>query len=225
MNGMFLESIRANRQDSAPLEQENVKETSSLAAYVIAGPNGAGKTTFSRKFLPDFVHCTHFLNADLIAAGLSPFAPHMQDFRAARLMLTRIKELTASRESFAFETTLSGRGYVRTITELKSAGYEINLFFLWLPNPETAMARVKQRVEMGGHNIPEDVIIRRYWSGLNNLSKLYIPLSDRFFLYNSSLLPPELILENDRNKSMVHDQDKAKQVLDCADRPTPPIPR
>ena len=100
--------------------------------YVIAGPNGAGKTTFASEFLPDFVNCRQFLNADLIAAGLSPFAPETQNMRAGRLLLTRIKELTGARESFGFETPLSGRGYVRHFENLRKNGYRVVLFFLRL---------------------------------------------------------------------------------------------
>ena len=119
--------------------------------YVIAGPNGAGKTTFANEFLPDFVHCREFLNADLIAAGLSPFAPETQNVRAGRLLLTRIKELTAAKMSFGFETTLSGRGYVRMLTEMKRTGYRIVLFFLGLADVDVAIARVKNRVRQGVH--------------------------------------------------------------------------
>ena len=101
--------------------------------YVIARPNGAGKTTFASKYLPGFVQCKEFLNADLIAAGLSPFNPESQNFAAGKLMLRRIDELTAQRVNFSFETTLSGRGYLRRLREMKQAGYEVHLFFLWLP--------------------------------------------------------------------------------------------
>ncbi len=98
------------------------KKDSSII-YVIAGPNGAGKTTFANEFLPDFVHCREFLNADLIAAGLSPFAPETQNFRAGRLLLTRIRELIKQRQDFGFETTLSGRGYLPMFKEMNEQGY------------------------------------------------------------------------------------------------------
>jgi len=125
-------------------------------------PNGAGKTTFSAEFLPDFVNSREFLNADLIAAGLSPFAPETQNLRAGRLLLTRIKELTGGKQDFGFETTLSGRSYVRLLNEMKNDGYRILLFFLWLPSADLAVARVKNRVRQGGHNVPEPVIRRRF---------------------------------------------------------------
>lgn len=111
--------------------------------YVIAGPNGAGKTTFAENFLPDFAHCREFLNADLIAAGLSPFFAETQDFRAGRLLLTRIKELVAAKQNFAFETTLSGRTYVRLLKQMQGQDYTIILLFLWLPNVDMAISRVR----------------------------------------------------------------------------------
>jgi predicted ABC-type ATPase len=117
--------------------------------YVIAGPNGAGKTTFATEFLPDFVHCREFLNADLIAAGLSPFAPETQNFRAGRLLLARIRELTAAKTTFGFETTLSGRGYVPLFRKMRQDGYQIAIFFLWLPSADMAVARVRSARSAG----------------------------------------------------------------------------
>src|SRR4051794_8083647 len=119
-------------------------------AYVIAGPNGAGKTTFAMVFLPGFVHCREFVNADMIAAGLSPFAPEPQAMRAGRLLLTRIKELAEARQDFGFETTLAGRSYLKVIDDLRRSGYQVTLFFLWLPSAETAVERVAGRVREGG---------------------------------------------------------------------------
>lgn len=135
--------------------------------YVIAGPNGAGKTTFASEFLPDFVDCREFLNADLIAAGLAPFAPETQNIRAARLLLERIKELAAAKSDFGFETTLSGRTYARLLKEMQEKhGYKIVLFFLWLPTADMAVSRVANRVRQGGHHVPEIDIRRRhvYWT-------------------------------------------------------------
>ncbi len=171
-----------------------MSEQTSPNVYVLAGPNGAGKTTFSSEFLPDFVHCREFLNADLIAAGLSPFAPETQAMRAGRLQLTRIKELVHKGHNFAFETTLSGRGYVRLLKQMKIKGYRVALFFLWLPSAETACERVHSRVAQGGHNIPVEIIIRRYHSGLKNLFTLYRPIVDILQIYNAATLPPKLLL-------------------------------
>jgi len=161
--------------------------------YVIAGPNGAGKTTFSSEFLPDFVHCREFLNADLIAAGLAPFAPETQNLRAGRLLLERLAELVDQRADFGFETTLSGRTYVKVLRDMKSAGYCVCLFFLWLPSADIAVARVANRVAQGGHPVPPVDIRRRYGAGLRNLFHLYRPLFDVWRLYDASRIPPLLI--------------------------------
>jgi len=169
----------------------------SPTVYVIAGPNGAGKTTFANEFLPGFVNCREFLNADLIAAGLSPFAPETQNLRAGRLLLTRIKELTKAKQNFAFETTLSGRSYVRLLNEMKNDGYRILLFFLWLPSADLAVARVKNRVRQGGHNVPEPVIHRRFESGIRNLFQLYRPQLNAWWLYDASRLPPKAVAEEE----------------------------
>jgi predicted ABC-type ATPase len=180
--------------------------------YIIAGPNGAGKTTFAENFLPDFVHCREFLNADLIAAGLSPFSPETQDLRAGRLLLTRIKELVAAKQSFAFETTLSGRTYVRLLKHMKEQGYSIVLLFLWLPDVNIAISRVKSRVEQGGHNIPTSVIQRRYASGLKNLFQLYRPLADVLKLFDASCLPPKEISNEDKDGLKIFDADAYDQI-------------
>jgi predicted ABC-type ATPase len=161
--------------------------------YVIAGPNGAGKTTFASQFLPDFVKCREFLNADLIAAGLSPFAPETQNLRAGRLLLERIRELAEQQVDFGFETTLSGRTYVKLLTEMKANGYRVVLFFLWLPSADMAVARVENRVEEGGHGVPAEDVRRRYQAGIRNLFRLYCPILNRWWLYDASRLPPKLI--------------------------------
>jgi predicted ABC-type ATPase len=165
--------------------------------YAIAGPNGAGKTTFASEFLPDFVKCREFLNADLIAAGLSPFAPETQNLRAGRLLLERIGELAKERADFGFETTLSGRTYVKLLSDMKASGYRVVLFFLWLPSVEMAVTRVANRVREGGHHVPEDDIRRRYRAGVRNLFRLYHPVLDALWLLNAARLPPSLIASQD----------------------------
>lgn len=162
-------------------------------AYVVAGPNGAGKTTFATEFLPDFIQCRNFLNADLIAAGLSPFDPESQNLRAGRLLLERIRESAADQQDFGFETTLSGRSYVKLIRGLREQGYRIELFFLWLPTAEMAVSRVAERVRKGGHNIPEAVIRRRFKLGLQNLFYLYRSIVDDCWILDGSDLPPRPI--------------------------------
>ncbi len=158
--------------------------------YVIAGPNGAGKTTFATKYLPGIVQCKQFLNADLIAAGLSPFSPESQNILAGRLLLQRIRELSNQRANFGFETTLSGRSYASLFNSLQSMGYHISLFFLWLPSDDVAVSRVANRVRQGGHNIQEIDVRRRFRLGLSNLVKLYSPLINSWVLYDSTCTPP-----------------------------------
>jgi predicted ABC-type ATPase len=161
--------------------------------YVFAGPNGAGKTTFATEYLPAFAECLEFVNADLIAAGLSPFAPETQATRAGELLLMRIKELCEARRDFGFETTLAGRSHVQTLKGMKTAGYRIMLFFLWLPNADLAVARVANRVRQGGHSVAEDTIRRRFDLGLRNLFQMYLPIVDTWWLFDASRFPQLLV--------------------------------
>ena len=160
---------------------------------IIAGPNGAGKTTFAREFLPHEAGCPIFINADLIAAGLAPFSPESAAIPAARLMLQELTRHFVQRTSFAFETTLSGRGYLRQIDRWQAAGYRVKLIFLSLDSPEEGIARVAQRVRQGGHNIPEATIRRRYAAGLDNFHRHYAPRVDAWMLYDNSALTPTLL--------------------------------
>jgi len=160
---------------------------------IIAGPNGAGKTTFAREFLPREAGCPFFVNADLIAAGLSPFAPGAADIRAGRLMLEEIASHVRRRESFAFETTLSGRRYGRMIPRWQRMGYHIKLVFLYLTDVTVAIERVRVRVKQGGHNIPEDVIRRRYEAGWENFQEVYKDLVDVWVLFDNSGEKPVLL--------------------------------
>jgi predicted ABC-type ATPase len=171
---------------------------------IIAGPNGAGKTTFAREFLPKEAGCPAFVNADLIAAGLSPFAPEAVAFQAGRLMLETVAQHVARRNSFAVETTLSGLGYARQIPRWRAAGYGVELHFLSLPCADMAVRRVAERVRHGGHDIPEATIRRRYDAGLQLLNRVYKHLVDEWILYDNSGLTP-LVLDwslnmNDESK-------------------------
>lgn len=159
---------------------------------IIAGPNGAGKTIFAREFLPQEAGCPTFVNADLLAAGLSPFDPGVAAMRAGRLMLEELERHFAARRSFAFESTLSGRGYVRHIRRWQAAGYRLELFFLRLGSPEEAIARVAQRVRQGGHHVPDGVVRRRFTAGLENFRKVYAPMAELWLLYDNSGEAPEL---------------------------------
>lgn len=165
---------------------------------VIAGPNGAGKTTFATEFLPREADCPLFVNADLIAAGLNPFGAGSVAMRAGRLMAKEIREHVRLGNSFAFETTLSGRGYARQIPSWQEMGYRVKLFFLRLPTPERAIGRVAQRVAEGGHDVPEQVIRRRFAAGWYNFEHLYRDLVDEWALYDNSGDEPELLAEGSR---------------------------
>ena len=160
---------------------------------IIAGPNGAGKTTFAREFLPNEADCPAFVNADLVAAGLSPFAPESAAVQAGRLMLQELARHFAAGQSFAFETTLSGRGYATHIRAWQAAGYRVKLIFLRLDSPEEAIARVALRVQQGGHRIPEATIRRRFTSGLTNFECLYAPLVDAWAIYDNAGVTPVLL--------------------------------
>jgi len=160
---------------------------------IIAGPNGAGKTTCARSFLPEEAQCPRFINADLIAAGLSPFAPETATIKAGRLMLEEIAACVRREESFAFETTLSGLGYLRHISQWRARGYHISLYFLALPSAEAAIARVAERVRQGGHSVPEPVIRRRFAAGLRNFDQHYKAEVDAWAKYDNAGAKPVLL--------------------------------
>ena len=173
--------------------------------YVIAGPNGAGKTTFAREFLPKYAECGQFVNADLIALGLSPFAPETAALTAGRLVLERIDDLARQRVDFGVETTLSGRSYVSLFRRLKAEGYRIYLFFLWLPEVDTAVARVADRVRHGGHHVPERDVRRRYLRGLHKFTEVYRPLLDGWILFDNTGETPIIIAEEEGGRLEVRD--------------------
>jgi len=160
---------------------------------ILAGPNGAGKTTFAREFLPDEAQCPTFVNADLIAAGLSPFNPGAAAMRAGRLMVQIIAEHVTRGDSFAFETTLADKGYARHISEWQASGYFVSLQFLALPSPEMAIRRVRERVAQGGHFVADDVVRRRFAAGRANFESTYKALVDTWALYDTSGSEPVLL--------------------------------
>jgi len=163
--------------------------------YIIAGCNGAGKTTASFTVLPEMLDCKEFVNADEIAKGLSPFQPETVSFHAGRIMLERIIELIDFEVDFAFETTLTTISYKNTIELAKKKGYKITLLFFWLNDVKLAIERVATRVSEGGHNIPEDVIIRRYFKGLANLTNVFINICDYWIVIDNSNNPYKFIAE------------------------------
>ena len=173
---------------------------------MLGGPNGAGRTTAAALLLPAALGIREFVNADDIARGLSPFNPEGTAVAAARLMIERIQALARAGESFAFETTCAGRGYVRLLQMCRAAGFRLNLVFLWLPSAEAALARVARRVREGGHGIPDDVVVRRYAAGLRNMRRLYLPLVDAALIYDNSGAGRVLIAERGLDASVVvHD--------------------
>ncbi len=167
-----------------------------LRCVVIGGPNGAGKTTFAREFLPREAGIERFVNADLIAAGISPFNPELAALAAGRLFLAEIERLIAARESFAFESTLAGLRQAEWLRRMKRLGYSIEIVFLRLPSPEMAVARVAARVRQGGHNVPAESIRRRFHRGWANFHSTYRMLADAWAVYDNSSGQPELIDSN-----------------------------
>jgi predicted ABC-type ATPase len=181
--------------------------------YVIAGPNGAGKTTFAHKFLPQYVECLEFVNADLIAGGLSPFDPEKAAIQAGRLMLEQIHSFGKRGLDFGFETTLSGKTYVKLLKDLKKKGYLIHLFFLWISNVKLALERIELRVRNGGHHIPEAVVLRRFDRSLPNFFRYYQPLADSWAIFDNSENIPKMIAFEESGKLVILDQDLFDIIL------------
>ena len=162
---------------------------------VIAGPNGAGKTTFAREFLLREASVIHFVNADLIAGGLSPLRPDLAARRAGRMVLAELNRLVKARQDFAFESTLSGRTYLRLVKRWKAAGYRIEIVFLWLPSVQVALQRIAARVRQGGHNVPRNDVLRRFDRSWKNFRVLYRPLADAWAVYDNAGEAPRLLEE------------------------------
>lgn len=163
---------------------------------IIAGPNGAGKTTFAREFLLRETGVIRFVNADLIAGGLSPLRPELAARQAGRLVLTELSRLVKARENFAFESTLSGRTYLQLLTRWKTAGYRIEIVFLSLQSVQLALQRVATRVRQGGHDVPRADVLRRFERSLDNFHRLYRPLAHTWSLYDNSGNAPRLLERN-----------------------------
>lgn len=179
--------------------------------YIIAGCNGAGKTTASLTVLPEILDCREFVNADNIAKGLSPFQPEKVAVEAGRIMLDRIEDLLRKGESFAIETTLATKIYRKKILLAQQQGYEITLLFFWLQSVEMAKQRVAARVSEGGHNIPTDVIERRYKSGIKNLFEIYLPIVDECAIFDNSNGNAEIIAKKETELEVV-DKEKYNQL-------------
>ncbi len=161
---------------------------------ILSGPNGAGKTTCAQRLLQDFLAVYEYVNADWIAEELSEASKSRSEIRSGKIMLKRIKELTNANKSFAFETTLAPRSFLPWLKSLTKNNYELNLYFIWLRTPELAVERVLSRFKIGGHFVPPNTVIRRYYSGINNFFRLYHPLAKNWIVYdNSGLATPECI--------------------------------
>lgn len=187
--------------------------------YIIAGCNGAGKTTASYTILPEIIDCKEFVNADEIAKGLSPFQPEKVAFEAGRIMIKRINDLLEEKESFAFETTLASKSYRNKILKAKKKDYTITLLFFWLNNINLAKERVKTRVKEGGHNIPNEVIERRYLKGIKNLFDSYLDLVDGALIFDNSYGKHELIAQKFENEEiLVFDQEKFNHLKGYYDK-------
>lgn len=176
--------------------------------YVIAGCNGAGKTTFAKEFLPHEVKCLRFLNADEIARGISPLKPSAGAVQAARLLLTQVEECLKRRETFALETTLSGKTYIRLFRRARQLGYEIELHYLWLQKSSQAVNRVRRRVSMGGHHVPATDVRRRFKRSLEHLVANYLPIATRWAFWDGWQLPPKRLAISD-----AHDVDSVRKLI------------
>ncbi|WP_300674699.1 zeta toxin family protein [Soonwooa sp.] len=187
--------------------------------YIIAGCNGAGKTTASFTILPEILDCKEFVNADEIAKGLSPFQPEKVAFEAGRIMLNRIDELFKNQENFAFETTLATKTYKQKVKFAKENDYNTTLLFFWLRNSDLAKERVKTRVKEGGHNIPTDVIERRYINGIKNLFDIYLQIVDQVLIFDNSEGKPILIAEKNFGEEIViHNLEKFNDLKSYYDK-------
>ena len=182
--------------------------------YIISGPNGAGKTTASYTVLPKILQCKEFVNADEIARGLSPFNPESVAIEAGRLMLKRISDLLQRNESFSIETTLSSRSYFRLVEKAHSQGYDVTLLFLGLKSPQQAIERVAERVAKGGHDIPKDIIVRRYWEGLDNLFKIYMPIVDTWILVNNGETPRSIVATGGKDQTTIIKDNKHFKTIE-----------
>jgi predicted ABC-type ATPase len=189
-------------------------DMSNRNVYIIAGPNGSGKTTFAVKFLPEYVKCPHFINADLIASGLSPFSPASAAIKAGKLVLEQIHHYANQGVNFAFETTLSGKLYLNLFRSLKEKGYKIHIFFLWIPGANLAISRIKNRVEQGGHDVPIQDVIRRFNRSISNFFALYRSLVGSWMLFDNTGINPILIAQRKNSKIKIIDEYTYKKIIE-----------
>jgi len=175
--------------------------------FIIAGPNGSGKTTFAKEYLPHYAHCPNFINADLIAQGLSPFSPASMGIKAGRLLLEQIHQFIEKGADFAIESTLAGKSYVPLLQKIKESDYSIHIFFLWIPDIKLAKARIKDRVRKGGHDVPSPDIIRRFHRSSKNFIHLYEPLCNSWIIFDNSTAKPVEIAHKENNILIVKNEE------------------
>jgi predicted ABC-type ATPase len=180
--------------------------------FIIAGPNGVGKTTFADRYLPDEAKQLEFVNADLIARGLSPYDPESAAMEAGRIALKRIRELIASRTGFTWETTMSGRTAVVWLRQAREAGYILKTYFLWVRNPETTIRRIRQRVVEGGHAITEEVSRRRFFKTIQNFFTIYRPVMTSWKLFQNELPGPRLLAVEKHGRLVVRDPEQLVKI-------------
>ena len=186
--------------------------------YIISGCNGAGKTTASYSLLPEMLGCKEFVNSDEFAKGLSPFDPSKASIQASRYMLMKIRYLLKRGQDFAVETTWATRTLLKIVKQAQAAGYTVTLLYFWLNSPELAIARVRARVEAGGHNIPEETIVRRYHTGIYYFFNLYAPISERWILADNSQIPFRVVAEGTKNEILtIRDEDSYQKIKAIAD--------
>ena len=185
--------------------------------YIISGCNGAGKTTASYSLLPEMLDCSEFVNSDEFAKSLSPFHPENASIQASRYMLLKIRYLLKRNSDFAVETTLATRTLLKTVRMAQNAGYSVTLLYFWLNSPELAVARVKARVETGGHNIPEETIRRRYSVGIDYFFHYYAPVCDRWILADNSQAPFRVVAEGSKNDVVnIRDEETYAKIRNLA---------